>query len=56
VLFEVATMAPGFTADEKLDDLGRALKLPPWEEQHRADIEAALAPVRVPAQGDSCAP
>jgi glyoxalase family protein len=52
VLFEVATMAPGFTADEELQALGRALKLPPWEEQHRADIKAALAPVRVPAPGD----
>jgi glyoxalase family protein len=52
VLFEIATMAPGFTADEDLQALGEALKLPPWEEQHRADIEAALAPVRVPAPGD----
>ena len=25
--------------------LGRALKLPPWEEPHRAIIEASLAPV-----------
>jgi glyoxalase family protein len=45
VLFEVATMAPGFTADEPLARLGRDLKLPPWEEPHRAEIEAALAPV-----------
>jgi glyoxalase family protein len=47
VLFEVATIAPGFTADEDLPVLGRELKLPPWEEPHRADIEAALAPLRV---------
>jgi len=45
VLFEVATMAPGFTADEPLEDLGRALKLPPWEEPHRATIEATLPAV-----------
>ena len=45
VLFEVATIQPGFTADEPLAALGRDLKLPPWEEPHRADIEAALAPV-----------
>jgi glyoxalase family protein len=45
VLFEVATVQPGFTIDEELPALGRALKLPPWEEPHRADIEAALAPV-----------
>jgi len=47
VLFEVATMEPGFTADEDVSALGRALKLPPWEEPHRADIEAALAAIRV---------
>jgi len=51
VLFEVATMEPGFTADEALPVLGRELKLPPWEEPHRADIEAALAPVRVSTTG-----
>jgi glyoxalase family protein len=45
VLFEVATVQPGFTADEPLSDLGRGLKLPPWEEANRADIEAVLAPV-----------
>jgi glyoxalase family protein len=42
VLFEVATIQPGFTADEDLTALGRALKLPPWEEPHRAAIEASL--------------
>ncbi|HYV96247.1 MAG TPA: glyoxalase, partial [Gemmatimonadaceae bacterium] len=45
VLFEVATVAPGFTVDEKLEDLGKGLKLPPWEEHNRPDIEAALPPV-----------
>ena len=45
VLFEVATMKPGFTFDEDAASLGRELKLPPWEEQHRASIEANLAPV-----------
>jgi glyoxalase family protein len=45
VLFEVATTAPGFTVDEDVSTLGRALKLPPWEEAHRADIERALAVV-----------
>ena len=42
VLFEVATTAPGFTLDEPADRLGRALKLPAWEEPHRSAIEAAL--------------
>ena len=42
VLFEVATIAPGFTVDEPLAELGRKLKLPPWEEPHRREIESAL--------------
>jgi glyoxalase family protein len=46
VLFEVATMAPGFAADEEVSSLGRDLKLPPWEEPHRAEIEATLVPIR----------
>jgi glyoxalase family protein len=46
VLFEVATMQPGFAVDEDPKELGRSLKLPPWEEAHRPAIEAGLAPVR----------
>ena len=42
VLFEVATMQPGFAVDEAPDALGRALKLPPWEEPNRTVIEAGL--------------
>lgn len=42
VLFEVATIQPGFTVDEDLQALGRGLKLPPWEESDRDAIEAAL--------------
>ncbi|MDP2391073.1 MAG: ring-cleaving dioxygenase, partial [Acidobacteriota bacterium] len=42
VLFEVATMQPGFAVDESPDELGRALKLPPWEEPNRQMIEAGL--------------
>jgi glyoxalase family protein len=45
VLFEIATIAPGFDVDEPAAALGRSLKLPPWEEPHRSEIEAALAPV-----------
>ena len=45
VLFEVATVQPGFTVDEPLASLGHDLKLPPWEEPHRAGIEASLTPV-----------
>jgi glyoxalase family protein len=46
VLFEVATVQPGFAVDEDPAALGRALKLPPWEEPHRAAIEAGLDQVR----------
>jgi glyoxalase family protein len=46
VLFEVATLAPGFAVDEPPAELGRALKLPPWEEPHRAEIERGLVEVR----------
>ncbi|CDR34796.1 ring-cleaving dioxygenase [Criblamydia sequanensis] len=42
VLFEVATYPPGFTRDESLENLGSALKLPPWEEAHRKRIEKGL--------------
>jgi glyoxalase family protein len=42
VLFEAATVLPGFLVDEPLADLGRGLKLPPWEEPHRVSIEAGL--------------
>ncbi len=42
MLFEVATRGPGFTIDEDVAQLGTALKLPPWEEPHRAEIEAEL--------------
>ena len=45
VLFELATVAPGFTLDEPAARLGRELKLPAWEEPHRAAIEAQLPKV-----------
>ena len=45
VLFEVATIKPGFAVDEDASTLGRDLKLPPWEEPHRASIEENLAKV-----------
>ncbi|MDQ1077633.1 ring-cleaving dioxygenase [Pseudoroseomonas cervicalis] len=42
VLFEIATDVPGFAVDEPAEQLGQALKLPRFLEQHRATIEAAL--------------
>lgn len=48
VLFEIATDTPGFDVDEPLLELGRSLKLPPWLEPSREDIEARVLPLRVP--------
>ncbi|MGH7617502.1 MAG: ring-cleaving dioxygenase, partial [Gemmatimonadaceae bacterium] len=45
VLFEVATLKPGFAIDEPVAELGRELKLPPDAEADRTTIEAALPPV-----------
>lgn len=45
VLFEVATVGPGFTVDEDLLELGMSLKLPPWTEPERVAIEAGLVDV-----------
>jgi glyoxalase family protein len=42
VLFEIATDDPGFTVDEPKEKLGGRVMLPPWYEQHRGRIEAAL--------------
>lgn len=47
IIFEIATDAPGFDADEPRDTLGAHLKLPPQFEPMRAKIEAALPPIRV---------
>jgi glyoxalase family protein len=49
VLFEVATDPPGFAADEDAEHLGESLKLPPWLEERRAEIEEVLTPIRVPS-------
>jgi glyoxalase family protein len=49
VLFEIATMQPGFLVDEPETALGTTLKLPPWEERHRASIEAGLPEITVAA-------
>jgi glyoxalase family protein len=42
VLFEIATDPPGFATDEDLAHLGEALKLPPWLEPVRGQIERRL--------------
>jgi len=48
VLFEIATMGPGFTADEPQAHLGERLSLPPAFEHLRAQVEAKLAPLPDP--------
>ena len=50
VLFEVATSDIGFTLDEQKEDLGSALKLPPWLEADRERIAAGLPPIDVELQ------
>jgi glyoxalase family protein len=47
ILFEIATDPPGFTLDEPVDQLGTALKLPPWLESRRNEIEASLPVVAI---------
>lgn len=48
VLFEVATTTPGFLVDEDAASLGSTLKLPSWEEAHRASIEQHLEVIAEP--------
>jgi glyoxalase family protein len=55
VLFEIATDPPGFAIDEAPDQLGLALKLPPWLEPQRPRIEAALPKLRLPEHAQHAA-
>jgi glyoxalase family protein len=48
VLFEIATNPPGFTIDERAEDLGTHLVLPPWLESVRKDLVKILPPVSLP--------
>jgi len=50
ILFEIATLGPGFTADEPLETLGEHLSLPPDYEQYRAELERRLTPLPVLAR------
>ena len=45
VLFELATMGPGFATDEDPDKLGERLSLPPNFEHLREQLEATLTPL-----------
>ena|SRR5436190_5241114 len=48
VLFEIATLSPGFAVDEDPEHLGEALKLPIQHEHLRAQLERVLTPVANP--------
>ncbi len=48
VLFELATMGPGFTADEPLEELGQNLSLPPDYEHLRDRLTGVLTPLPNP--------
>jgi glyoxalase family protein len=50
ILFEIATLGPGFTADEPLESLGERLSLPPAFEPLRAQVEPQLTPIRNPRE------
>jgi len=47
-ILELATAGPGFTLDEEPSHLGQSLKLPPWLETERAEVEKALQPITTP--------
>jgi len=54
VLFEIATLGPGFTVDEPVEHLGEKLSLPPDFEHLRDEVEPKLRQVenpRLKAQG-----
>lgn len=48
-IVELATAGPGFNVDEDAANLGTNLKLPPWLEKNRGEIESNLQPIIVQA-------
>ena len=48
VLFEIATIGPGFTVDEPLEHLGEKLSIPPFLESRRPEIEQTVRPLENP--------
>jgi glyoxalase family protein len=49
ILFEIATNPPGFAVDEKVEELGTHLVLPPWLEPDRKSLERILPKVNIPS-------
>jgi glyoxalase family protein len=52
VLYELATLAPGFAVDESFADLGSSLKLPAQHERDRALLRLTLPPIQLPTRID----
>jgi glyoxalase family protein len=50
VLFEIATIGPGFATDEPLEHLGERLSLPPAFEHLRSQVEPILTPLPNPGE------
>ena len=50
VLFEIATLGPGFTVDEPAEHLGERLSLPPAFEHLRDQVEPVLTPLPNPRE------
>ena len=50
ILFEIATVGPGFAADEPSETLGERLVLPPAFEHLRAEVEQRLTPLPNPRE------
>jgi glyoxalase family protein len=48
ILFEIATDPPGFTLDQKVEDLGEKLMLPKWLEPIREKLEKVLPKIELP--------
>jgi glyoxalase family protein len=53
VLFELATIGPGFSTDEPLEHLGERLSLPPAFEHLREQVEPVLTPLPNPRERQS---
>jgi len=50
VLFEIATLGPGFATDEDPEHLGERLSLPPNFERYREQVEQTLTPIENPRE------
>lgn len=49
ILFEIATDPPGFTVDQREEELGQKLLLPDWLEPNRRNLEKVLPKINLPS-------